>query len=145
MFFVRHPKILHKSLLGVKMAARETENNAYAKFLGEKQRTLWYVMVFSGVVNFNLVPGVLSLCHLSLGMRDESTKINLSGTGASWRQFLKGRLAPTRTKILVHFCIFPSCLLLRVTFCAIITVSRNKGSAVLCKLELHVLREENQN
>ena len=45
-----HPKILHKHclqfLLGVKMAPRETENNAYAKFWGDKQRTLWYVMVF---------------------------------------------------------------------------------------------------
>ena len=28
------------------MAPRETENNAYAKFWGDKQRTLWYVMVF---------------------------------------------------------------------------------------------------
>ena len=28
------------------MAPRETEDNAYAKFWGEKQRTLWYVMVF---------------------------------------------------------------------------------------------------
>ena len=26
--------------------------NAYAKFWGDKQRALWYVMVFSGVVNF---------------------------------------------------------------------------------------------
>ena len=34
------------------MASRETENNAYAKFWGDKQRALWYVMVFSGVVNF---------------------------------------------------------------------------------------------
>ena len=33
------------------MARRESENNAYAKFLGDKQRILWYVMVFSGVVN----------------------------------------------------------------------------------------------
>ena len=33
------------------MAPRETENNAYAKFWGHKQRALWYVMVFSGVVN----------------------------------------------------------------------------------------------
>ena len=33
------------------MAPRETENNAYAKFWGGKQRALWYVMVFSGVVN----------------------------------------------------------------------------------------------
>ena len=33
------------------MAPRETENNAYAKFWGDKQRVLWYVMVFSGGVN----------------------------------------------------------------------------------------------
>ena len=55
MFFVCNQKILHRHclqfLLGVKMAPRETENNAYAKFWGDKQRTLWYVMVFSGVVN----------------------------------------------------------------------------------------------
>ena len=34
------------------MALRETENNAYAKLWGDKQRALWYVMVFSEVVNF---------------------------------------------------------------------------------------------
>ena len=34
------------------MAPRETENNAYAKFGGDKQRALWYVMVFCGKVNF---------------------------------------------------------------------------------------------
>ena len=28
------------------MAPRETENNACAKFGGDKQRALWYVMVF---------------------------------------------------------------------------------------------------
>ena len=28
------------------MAPRETENNAYAKFWGDKQRALWYVVVF---------------------------------------------------------------------------------------------------
>ena len=33
------------------MAPRETENNAYAKFWGDKQRALWYVIVFSEVVN----------------------------------------------------------------------------------------------
>ena len=33
------------------MAPRETENNAYAKFWDDKQRVLWYVMVFSGEVN----------------------------------------------------------------------------------------------
>ena len=53
-----HPKILHRHclqfLLGVKMALRETENNAYAKFWGDKQRALWYVTVFSGVVNYGM-------------------------------------------------------------------------------------------
>ena len=52
---VCHPKLLHKHcfhfLLGVKMAPRESENNAYANFWSDKQRALWYVMVFSGVVN----------------------------------------------------------------------------------------------
>ena len=56
MLFVCHPKILHKHclqfLLGVNTAPRETENNAYAKFWGDKQRALWCVIVFSGVVNF---------------------------------------------------------------------------------------------
>ena len=33
------------------LAPRETENDAYAKFWGDKQRALWHVMVFSGVVN----------------------------------------------------------------------------------------------
>ena len=28
------------------MAPRETENNPYGKFWGDKQRALWYVMVF---------------------------------------------------------------------------------------------------
>ena len=35
------------------MAPKEIENNAYAKFWGDKQRVLCYVMVFSGVVNDN--------------------------------------------------------------------------------------------
>ena len=30
---------------------RETKDNAYGKFWGDKQRTLWYVMVFSVVVH----------------------------------------------------------------------------------------------
>ena len=44
MLIVYHPKILHKHclqlLLGIKMAPRETENNAYAKFWSGKQRAL---------------------------------------------------------------------------------------------------------
>ena len=36
------------------MAPRETENNVYSNFWGDKQRALWYVMVFSGVVTSKL-------------------------------------------------------------------------------------------
>ena len=32
------------------MATRETENNAYAEFWGDKQRALCYVMIFSAEV-----------------------------------------------------------------------------------------------
>ena len=39
--------------------------------------------------------------------------------------------------------VLPSCVLLRVKFCVIITFSRRKGSTGFCKLELHVLRHEN--
>ena len=44
------------------MVPRETENNAYAKFWGDKQRALWYVMVFSGVVN-GILQGLHSRVH----------------------------------------------------------------------------------
>ena len=61
MLFVCHPTILHKPclqfLLGVKVAPRETENNAYAKFWGDKQRALWYVMVFSEGGQLAIQPG----------------------------------------------------------------------------------------
>ena len=33
------------------MALTGTENNAYAKFWSDKQSALWYVIVFSEVVN----------------------------------------------------------------------------------------------
>ena len=39
------------------MAPRETENNAYAKFWGDKQRVLWYVMVF---LEWSIPPGYTS-------------------------------------------------------------------------------------
>ena len=53
------------------MAPRETKNNAYAKFWGDKQRTLWYVTVISGVVNSRSVPlkyapGANSLVYIGL-------------------------------------------------------------------------------
>ena len=39
-------------------ATRETDNNAYAKFWSDQQRVLWYVMVFSGVVNLLTISDV---------------------------------------------------------------------------------------
>ena len=55
MLFVCHPKILHQHcfqfLLGSFQLPRETEDKAYAKVWSDKQRALWYVMVFSGVGN----------------------------------------------------------------------------------------------
>ena len=41
------------------MAPRETENNA--SFWGDKQRALWYVMVFSGEVNLDCE--ALKVCY----------------------------------------------------------------------------------
>ena len=40
------------------MSPRETEINAYAKLWGHKQRASWYVIVFSGVVNYFLLKNV---------------------------------------------------------------------------------------
>ena len=52
------------------MAPRETENNAYTKFWGDKQRVLWYVMTFNAcsgqfwqhglVLKLELLPRILS-------------------------------------------------------------------------------------
>ena len=36
------------------MAPREIEDNAYTKFWGDKQRVLWYVIIFSGMVNYGM-------------------------------------------------------------------------------------------
>ena len=50
MLFVFRSKTLHnyclQFLVEVKMAPREPENKAYAKFWGYKPRALWYVVVF---------------------------------------------------------------------------------------------------
>ena len=79
MLFVCHPKSLHKHclqfLLGVEIAPRETENNAYAKFWGDKQRALWYVMVFSRVVNYRCQLGVARLSMRSAVSHDTFFKI----------------------------------------------------------------------
>ena len=48
-----------------------------------------------------------------------------------------------RLKFCSVFVFYIPIVLLRVTFCVTITVSRSKGSTVFCNLELHVLRQEN--
>ena len=54
MLFVCHPQILcmhyFQFLLGP-FSLPKKKDNSYAKFWGDKQRALWNVMVFSGVVN----------------------------------------------------------------------------------------------
>ena len=55
MLFFVPPKLFISIVFGfsweLKWPQEETENNAYAKFWGDKQRALCYVTVFSGVVN----------------------------------------------------------------------------------------------
>ena len=41
---------LHESLTQL-IAPKRNSNNTYATFWGDKQRALWYVMVFSGLVS----------------------------------------------------------------------------------------------
>ena len=45
--------------------------------------------------------------------------------------------------VLLRCYILPLYVLLRVTFCVIIIESRSKDSTIFCKLELHVLSQEN--
>ena len=54
MLFVCHPKNLNKLSFswGHFNSEEKFEDNAYAKFWRDKQRALWYVMIFSGVVNW---------------------------------------------------------------------------------------------
>ena len=52
------------------MAPRETENNAYAKFWGDKQRALWYVMVF-------LEWSIITSCSFSRGDRGRKLFLQL--------------------------------------------------------------------
>ena len=40
-----------------------TEDNAYAKLWGDNQKALWYVMVFSGVVNWVLLSIEINIFH----------------------------------------------------------------------------------
>ena len=75
------------------MAPRETENNAYAKFWGDKQRALWYVMVFSGVANKVVVVCQKAKTHAYLDtfiLRD--------------RSFIRGGLGWCKWGAVIPFC-----------------------------------------
>ena len=67
MLFVCHTKILHKHcfqfLLGVKMASRETENNAYAKFWGWQTKSIMVCYGISGVVIYTYPENNMSCFH----------------------------------------------------------------------------------
>ena len=63
------------------MAPRDTENNAYAKFWGDKQRALWYVMVF---LEWSIVVFLtFSLPSASLDLKVPITK-DEKGPGEPW-------------------------------------------------------------
>ena len=85
MLFVCLPKIMLKHclqfLLGVKVVPRETENNAYAKVWGDKQRALWYVTVCSGVVNRR--PCSLYMKLAKLPVNDKNTASRQTNTSPS--------------------------------------------------------------
>ena len=66
------------------MASRETENNAYAKFWGDKQRVLWYVMVFSGGVNSDPSTVFLKLTF----DKEQQAKIHRQ----CWKEGLEGQV-----------------------------------------------------
>ena len=62
------------------MVPRETENNAYAKFWGDKHRALWYVMVFSGVANSaSSNSAIFKFCRWKIGGLDIFRAHPLSG------------------------------------------------------------------
>ena len=63
------------------MAPRENENKAYAKFGGDKQRTLWYAMVFSGVVNCGFT-GLHIMASVCVCVSGVCGKISLLQLGA---------------------------------------------------------------
>ena len=59
------------------MAPRETANNAYAKFWDDKQKVLWCVVVFSGVVNsVHRLKRLKSTIKISV-IEHRSKKVNL--------------------------------------------------------------------
>ena len=92
------------------MASRETENNTYAKFCGDKQRALWYVMVFSGVVNSTRASARAPLCHISLRpLQKINVRPCLHGVGDPGQV---GRIHHPRKRVLDEICCLDSSTLI---------------------------------
>ena len=71
------------------MAPRETEDNAYANFLGDKLRALWYVMVFSGVVNSTENRYKTTLEERTIRIRAMRAKLSVLDCRLAWEIELK--------------------------------------------------------
>ena len=66
MLFVCHPKILHTHCLQFLLGENGPKRNwrqCLCKFWGDKQRALWFDMVFSGVVIFSFLRSALVLAR----------------------------------------------------------------------------------
>ena len=63
------------------MAPRDTENNAYAKFWGVKQRALWYVMVFLewSIMYVLFSRKVATIVNGWYSFKDQSARYGLKG------------------------------------------------------------------
>ena len=86
------PQILHKHCFQFLLGP-----NAYAKFWSDKQRALWYVMVFSGVVNTptpektgSCIDGIQTRTHLEVVNKNESilSPLELANSATELADFL---------------------------------------------------------
>ena len=95
MFFVVHPQILHERCFKFNSWGHFNSQeklktiNSYAKFGGGKQRVLWYVRVFSGVVNWTL-PRIRAQIELSSTFVYDY-KMSTSGSSAKNSHLTQGR------------------------------------------------------
>ena len=117
--FVCHPKILHKHCLQLLLGPFY---NVYAKCWGDKQKALWHVMVFSGVVNWfasrdvpvksSETQGQIVGARESLNGREKMARRKVKNWGRSpWGQCLTRPVPNGRDRsgfwlVLENFCVF---------------------------------------
>ena len=77
------------------MAPRETANNAYAKFWDDKQKVLWCVVVFSGVINCDILHGYI-ICNFyhKLSNICKPEEGWYPGKGGTQQMLMRGGSAP---------------------------------------------------